>query len=466
MRIDRVASSDEDGPRLVTEDPEKNGHLWQWWQGAALSGTLNVAVRLRAGGGEGRVGVNVYTYADPTDDTNFRVVQLQSQGDGCWEVLTRKIPIGDTPVCRVRLLIVARVGTTFFSVAHASMSLAGPEAVSVSAETSDPYRDAVNAMVDRHPAATDQAFREKFTRYLLGANPKGFRTVTMIEGHLRPLGLSFQGARFLDLGSGTGGALVGALRAGASYCEGWEINQEKLALSAINVHSRGADGEGVVVRNQSVEACEELGDGFVPFDIVFCEEVLEHVKDLPGAITTLARCIDPEKGVGYVTMPNGFALESVMADPHLQLFGITLLDRFEAQPMATALKNHTHYAKMMGAYCHYEDYVAQFGAVGLTLMPLVEPETTGASFEKMSGDLEAIETRRRGLGEQWGDVLEGETLTLLDRRLETYVTKAQARLEAAQVRVATEEEKRAVARDYGQGHFSFLVRHCANKTHR
>ncbi len=461
--VEADGGGDHPSARFAVLDPEKNGHLEQVCEALEITGkgTLSINVALCADD-PNRVGVNVYLYFHPTEDRDQKVYQMHHPGDGAWHDLGRDIPVPRRRVYRIRILIVARVGANGFRMGAASLRFVAALEKSLEStlrknNISSAYHAAVMEMVDRHPSASDPAFRGKLTRYLLGSNRKGMEKVTEVETRLASFGRRVFGCRFLDLGSGSGGSLVGALEAGAAYCEGWEINGEKLALSEINVGTCGMDVGKVVVRNQSMEAPDSLGSDFQPFDIVFCEEVLEHVKDLDAAVTTLSRCIERERGVGYITMPNGFAFQSVLADPHLELFGIALLNRFEAQPLATALKNHTHYSEMMGAYCHYDDYVARFAVVGLNLAPF---EKTGASrkvFKRMSADLDIIRSRRSTLRTDWGAQIGADTLGILEERLDAYLAEATARQKEATGEAATDSVREAFVRDYGQAHFAFLA---------
>jgi len=457
---------DPRGMAFEVPDPGKNGHLEHWCDGAGMAAgaLLHVDLWARAQGHE-RLGINVYLYPHPTTDAGRTVHQLHHPGDGAWHRLERAIPLPPKPVRRIRILIVARVGAGPFSLDGVSLRYGATgktdwEKDLLANHISAAYHDAVLALVSRHPSAGDPAFRDKLSRYLLGTNRNGMKNVAAVEMLLSERGLRLAGSRFLDLGSGAGGSLVAALKGGAAWAEGWEINGEKRALAAVNVATCGVDTLRVTVRDQSMEVPEVLGPDFEAFHIVFCEEVLEHVKDLDAAIATLARCIKPG-GAGYITMPNGYAFQSVLADPHLQLFGIALLDRFEAQPLATALKNHTHYSDMIGAYHRHGDYVARFAAAGLRLTPVEQPPAGSRAMDRISRNLDAIAARRATLRADWGDVVDGNTLTLLEDRLDAYLSDARERYAAARKVGAGTEAQEAFARDYGQAHFAYIAEHAA-----
>lgn len=457
----RRESDPDDGVAFAVADSTRNGHLEQTMVAPTLApkAQLQVVANLKADGPE-LVGVNVYLYPHDASDDGRQVFQLQHPGDGCWHMLTRIIPMPDGPLARLRLLVVARRGAAGFRAGFLSLRpvLANGEQSEI-ATNGDPispeYRDAVHAFVEKHPSAGDPAFREKLTRYLLGTNRNGAKNLARVLPVLAEHGIDMAKSRFLDLGSGSGGALVAALRAGATYAEGWEINEDKRRLSEINVTTCGADVRRVRVLNRSMDDATGPGAGFNPFDVVFCEEVLEHVKDLDRAIDTLARAI-ALRGVGYITMPNGFAVQSVLSDPHLQLFGIALLDRFEAQPLATALKNHRHYSEMMGTYCRHDDYVERFGAVGLRLAPVESSDATPKAVER---DLHLVAEKRKALRKDWGDTVDGATLSLLESRLDGYLEEVRARLLDVEREGTPEAGWEAFLRDFGQPHFTYIAEH-------
>ena len=455
------ATADGDVLSFQVQNASVNGHLdYTTGGGDWAGGRLSVTVPLWADE-SGQVGVNVYLHFNPDDPSDRKVYQLHHPGDGAWHTLHRDILCPAQPIAEIRLLIVARVGASGFRIAEASLCFRNYEGDDHGAllqhnHISQAYFEAVEALVDAHPSAGDRAFRDKLTGYLLGTNRNGMAHLTKVVEGLRSDDVGLDGRRFLDLGSGSGGSLVAALKAGAAYAEGWEINADKRRLAEVNVRTCGVDPDRVSVRDQNMENPEAADESTDPFDLVFCEEVLEHVKDLDGAFATLSRCIRPDGGVGYVTIPNGFALSSVFSDPHLQLFGIALLDRFEAQPLATALKNHTHYSDMMGTYCTFGEYVRRFDDVGLAVESVEEGDASAEAVEGWREQLADLEVRRATLRQDWGDRVDGDTLTLLEARLDDYLRSAWKRLEGVG---DSADAREAFARDYGQGHFSFLVRH-------
>jgi 2-polyprenyl-3-methyl-5-hydroxy-6-metoxy-1,4-benzoquinol methylase len=459
--------SDEGGGPVASfrrVNPARPGNLIQHCATSTLAclGRLVACAEMRAQGA-GAAGLNIYLHAHSEGGTPVKVFQIAHPGDGAWHTLQKVIPIGGLCLDHVRFMAVLRSGDDPLELRSVSLQYVADGDTTfadlAALDITPAFHDAVLEVIARHPSGGDSAFRDKLYRSLTGGNRKGVRLVQDLVERLRPAGYTLEGGRFLDLGCGTGGALVGARRSGAAWCEGWEINAEKLALARINLGTLFEVDTGFTIRDQSVEHPASPGPDFQPFHLVFCQEVLEHVKDLDATLETLARCIEPERGVAYVTIPNGFALESVLRDPHLELFGITLLDRFEAQPIARALKNHTHYSAMMGAYYGYGEYARRFAKHGLVCLPLHVAEASPDALAACAGLLREVRQRRTTLRADWGGAVDIATLALVEQRLDAYLEEAGARLEQALAPEADEHCRWAFAQDFAAPHFEFLVAH-------
>lgn len=345
------------------------------------------------------------------------------------------------------------------TVAAAVAKLPGPEQFHVS----QAYYDAVQAIVAKHPSAGDAAFVDKLVRYYLGTNKKGIRLVGEIGKELESAGLSLRGARFLDLGSGNGGSLVGAFEHGASYCEGWEINDDKLDLSHLNIDTLYEPDGPIRIRKISLDEPLNPDADFQPFDVIFCQEVLEHVKNLEQSVSTLYACLNAERGAAYLSIPNGYSLNNVISDSHLQLFGIGLLERHEAQPLATAIKNHLHYSEMMGTYLHFDEYVSLFRRHGLECAPRPGKDAKIADLEALASKIGRVEQVRETRLHEWREKVDPDTLALLAERTLIYLQEARSRFE--QVRSAGPTPPQAVSflREYDVDVFEFFVWNADNK---
>lgn len=108
-----------------------------------------------------------------------------------------------------------------------------------------------------------------------------------VERHLQPLpagGLA--GLRLLDIGCGAG--LLSEALAGL----GAEVTGLDPAQGNIAIAQRHAESSGLSIdyRAQTAEALAATG---VQFDVVCAMEVVEHVREVPGFVTTAATLVRP-----------------------------------------------------------------------------------------------------------------------------------------------------------------------------
>lgn len=460
------AGTDETGAytAFTRIDPGRAGNLCQICTTEHLpsGGRIGISAVVRATGADA-AGLNVYLYTEPKGDNAHKVYQVAHPGDGAWHTIGKEITLPKQTVHRIRVMLVHRSGEAPVGVRDISLHFfpetTAPPPNLARLHVSAEFHEAVLRLVDTHPAAGDPVFRDSLYRSLIGGNEKGIRMVGEVVTRLAPAGFSLQGKRFLDLGSGTGGSLMGAQTHGAAWCEGWEINSEKLALSRLNLGTQDGKKPGIVVHDRNMESADAFPADGEPFDLVFCQVVLEHVKDINAALATMSRCIHREQGVAFVTVPNGYALECVLADPHLRVFGLALLDRFEAQPVATALKNHTHYSLMMGSYYRYSEYIELFVHHGLEALPLHTADTSTTSLQGLATMLETIRQKRASLRTDWAGRVDDKTLTLLELRLDAYLSEANTQLTEATAAGASSDTRLAVVHAYGTGHLEFFVAH-------
>ncbi len=279
----------------------------------------------------------------------------------------------------------------------------------------------------KHPSADDKEFLYKIDKYHLGTNLRGERTVLRAENHVKDLGLDFSRERFLDLGCGTGGCLLGARELGWQYSEGWEIGQAKLEFAEVNIGSKlsGKDKDSLSVLERSIDGEEAAKVAIDPFDLIICQEVLEHVKDVPKSIKTIARCLKPKKGYAYVTIPNGFSLDYVLAEPHILVFGISLLNRFDAADFAKAIKNHTHYASMMGGYYRYDHYLEQFAEHGMKYH-LVNPlPNSEVAVDEMEAKLCKVRDAMETMEAEWASRIESDSMGKMNSAVNAYINEVE-----------------------------------------
>lgn len=336
-----------------------------------------------------------------------------------------------------------------------NIDLPGPDHYHVSKQ----YYDIVHDVVARHPSSGDQNFSNKLLRYYLGTNRKGMRLVNEIDQQLHQFGLTIKETRFLDLGCGNGGSLVGAIECGACYCEGWDINASKREMTKLNIDTLYGSSHSIKILNISIDEPLKQETGFSPFDIVFCQEVLEHVKNIDQSLQVINQCLHPVQGCAYISIPNGYSINSVMSDPHIQVFGITLLERHEAQPLATAIKNHLHYAEMMGSYLRYDDYISLFERNALCCIPRPGTLPIKANLHETVKKFDTLTKICNECLSTWQNKVSVDALSLLAQETQKYLDDVQERLEALDGLGPKDALSLNFARDFEKDVFEFFVYH-------
>ncbi len=133
-----------------------------------------------------------------------------------------------------------------------------------------------------------------------------------------------RGRRVLDVGSGYGGMLISMAEQGAEVV-GVEIDEERAQMGR-----RRLDDLGMKVPYHEADICEAgMRERLGAFDVVVCQDVLEHVLDPTQVINSLCAMLRP-KGVIYIQIPNKYGIDQLMSDHHYALTGITALSRAQA----------------------------------------------------------------------------------------------------------------------------------------
>lgn len=195
----------------------------------------------------------------------------------------------------------------------------------------------------------------------------------------------FRGARVLDVGCAYGGFLVAASEAGARLLAGIDVNEELLKLARLQLadyrKSATLDRLDITAR----EVVEKLGR----FDVILCNDVLEHVVDPEAAAGHLAELLDGG-GSLFLQIPNGKAVEFMLKDGHYGLFGITLLDRMRAEKVWAGSYSDAYGVEHYAPLGYYLDIFSQAGmALRLLSRP---PEDLDAHIQELSGRFDELES--------------------------------------------------------------------------
>jgi len=173
-----------------------------------------------------------------------------------------------------------------------------------------------------------------------------------------------RGRRVLDVGSGCGGMLISMAEQGADVV-GVEIDAERAQMGRQRLADLGMDVPYLLGDICDAATCAELG----AFDVIVCQDVLEHVLDPAAVIASLCALLDPG-GIIFVQIPNKYGVDQLLKDHHYALTGITCLSRAQAieyWQLATgeAAENYT-----VGYERGEKFYTAAFRRNGVELRPL------------------------------------------------------------------------------------------------
>jgi SAM-dependent methyltransferase len=133
-----------------------------------------------------------------------------------------------------------------------------------------------------------------------------------------------RGKRVLDVGSGYGGMLISMAEQGANVT-GIEIDPERARMGQLRLKELKME-----VPYIEGDICEPgIGEKIGQFDVVICQDVLEHVMEPGAVIAALCKMMKPG-GVIYIQIPNKYGIDQLMNDHHYALTGITALSRPQA----------------------------------------------------------------------------------------------------------------------------------------
>jgi 2-polyprenyl-3-methyl-5-hydroxy-6-metoxy-1,4-benzoquinol methylase len=221
----------------------------------------------------------------------------------------------------------------------------------------------------RHLARfVDHPCVEMYFEFGITTNDRGRAMVELVE-RIAPVG----GRRVLDVGCGYAGFLVAFAARGAKVA-GIEKDPATLALARVNLAERG-----VANTIYDRDATADVSDIDQRFDVITCNDVIEHVVDADALLRNVRQLLAPD-GFAVFEIPNGADARFVLSDGHYQLFGITLLDRPDADAYFViarpGLPNSVY------RYLTVPEYRRLFASHGLT-MTMLEETFDGASMESL-----------------------------------------------------------------------------------
>jgi 2-polyprenyl-3-methyl-5-hydroxy-6-metoxy-1,4-benzoquinol methylase len=162
--------------------------------------------------------------------------------------------------------------------------------------------------------------------YTFSTNTRGRNLAQQLRGWGVPLESGGRSRKsYLDIGFAYGGYLAAFASLGYDVT-GIEVSERFGRLGRLNLES-----SGYTVDTQMGDfLSDEILTGERQFDLITCIDVIEHVSDPEAGLRKICRLLKPG-GTAYVAYPAKLSIPYVRADPHSQLFGLTLLDYFRAR---------------------------------------------------------------------------------------------------------------------------------------
>jgi SAM-dependent methyltransferase len=213
-----------------------------------------------------------------------------------------------------------------------------------------------------------------YLEFGLSTNRRGRELVRRLEPHL-----DLAGKRHLDVGAAYLGFSAAFTEAGA-HSEALEIDPELIEIARANLMDLAID---IPIHRADVTNQEEIAPLVDRFDIITCNDVVEHVLNAPAMLANVRRmlCLG---GVAYFEIPNGEYAGFVWEDGHYLQLGITLLERPEAEVFYEYIRPGMPYR--MGGYYSLDEYFRMMETAGLRPV-LIEGQTTLEDWERTEAAL-------------------------------------------------------------------------------
>jgi 2-polyprenyl-3-methyl-5-hydroxy-6-metoxy-1,4-benzoquinol methylase len=185
----------------------------------------------------------------------------------------------------------------------------------------DPNIGDIHKLLDRYEPLRIQL------EYAFSTNGRGRTLIQQLTGW--GVSLEHDGSSrktYLDIGCAYAGFLIAFANHGYD-ATGIELSGELYGrLGKLNLEASGCQADIRIGNFLS----DDIVTGERKFDMITCNDVIEHVSDPAACIHKICRLLKPG-GVAYVASPNKLSMPNVRSDVHFQCFGLTLLDYFRAR---------------------------------------------------------------------------------------------------------------------------------------
>lgn len=142
----------------------------------------------------------------------------------------------------------------------------------------------------------------------------------------------------LDLGCGSGEAVVELMNLGGESVIGMDISLTELILAKKLLNEAGIDICLVAGCAEALPFCNEF------FDFVYSPDVIEHVSNQDLYLKEINRILQ-QKGIVLLNSPNRYSL--VCPEPHVGIWWLTFLPRLWVDPVCRALGKGAYIGKKL-----------------------------------------------------------------------------------------------------------------------
>jgi 2-polyprenyl-3-methyl-5-hydroxy-6-metoxy-1,4-benzoquinol methylase len=241
--------------------------------------------------------------------------------------------------------------------------------------------------------------------YALTTNERGYYVKDIINKHI-----DIKDKNYLDIGTAYGGFPIAFSRECKSVA-GFEINEDFLKLAKSNFSDNNLPTDKLyhidITQKEQLEAFKNS------FDVITCNDVIEHVNDVKQAIKNISELLTPG-GYIYFEIPNKDYPGFVIKDGHYGLFGITLLPRKDADPY---YKEYFKNEYTVGEYYELEDYWIIFQELGYEITYINTDSEEIINKEQVEKDIQYLRDKKNDLLSLVSDQFRGKIRYRLDRYL-------------------------------------------------
>ena len=199
-----------------------------------------------------------------------------------------------------------------------------------------------------------------YFEFAITCNERGRRVAGLLQKYT-----DLWGKRYLDVGCAYAGFPVAFAEKGAEVI-GIDSDEALLELARYNLLDNDIDAPLLKRDATRFDALVEFRNSF---DIVTCNDVIEHVDEPQLLLRNVAELLR-DNGIAYFEIPNRYHPRHVLQDGHYQLFGITLLDYPEARQYYSLHSPGVPYS--VRHYLELGHYKELFADAGLTLIVMDE----------------------------------------------------------------------------------------------